>query len=285
MTIQTLIAQLKLHELVLMFLGVLLFIALLIILVAKAIGNKNIKSLIAFFLLPILMIGYPSIKSFSFMELKVEIKDTARELAQNPADTTAMKKLNNLLLQVDYNRAAGDPDALVEIANAHSTLGNYDSALQFAEKAVTLNPADENAQSAKADIEKKRVNKRDYYTKIQQLNAIISSNTPPTQQDVNKVSDILTSIQPPVYVDEKSVLTVAKAFSFVDEKQKALQTAQRAATHNPNDPVVRAATENILTDSATAPAIDKSRRELLLQSELSKAPANRMIVKKTYPIN
>jgi len=279
-----LLVGLKLHEIVLMFLGVILFVALTIILVVKALKDKAIKSLIAFFLFPIVMIGYPSIKSFSFMDLKVELEEASQQVSANPGDTVAVKRLYEVLDKVDFGRIKNDPQFLVDVAKAHSSLGNYDSALRYTDKALALAPDDSGAKDAEADIQEKIKIRRDYYKVVEQLNGIMSAATEPTQQDVNKASSLLSSIEPPTYVDQESAIVVAKAFSFVDEKQKALQAARRVTESQVSPAVGKELKQTIQSDTVSKPVVDPALRQRLEHSEISNVPPTKMIIKRHYQL-
>src|SRR6266852_6736334 len=82
-----------LFEWVLMVLGVILFVVLVIAFFYKLLHNRSVGVLLGFFMVPIAMIGYPSLQSIQINDGKVSLEKKTEAVLSNPADTTARKEL------------------------------------------------------------------------------------------------------------------------------------------------------------------------------------------------
>lgn len=79
------------YEIVLLTLGVALFVVLLFLLIYCVIKKRPLKGLFLFFILPILMIGFPGIQKIKFESNGAELDKIATETKKNP--TPENKKL------------------------------------------------------------------------------------------------------------------------------------------------------------------------------------------------
>lgn len=282
---ENLLAGLKLHEILLMFLGVILFLALVFILIWKVMKGTSIKSLAIFFLLPIVMIGYTSIKSIAWGDLKIDVNETARAVNNNPNDTTAANKLALLLQQMDLDRIKGDPQALLGVANAESALGNYDTALSIVNQSIESGGANAEAEKTKADIETKMRVKHAFEKQLDAINVIMKDNAVSEAQKTEKVAGILSTIEPPVYISKQSSLTLAKAFSVVNEKEKAIETVTKITEASPSNNEARILANTLKEDTTSQQPVREITPELkmeLKRSPVLTAPQNKLVIKKTY---
>lgn len=126
-------------EIVLMVLGVLLFVALLIAFLRLVFTGKPYAALLMFFVLPIVMIAYPSIQSVTFGNDSVTIDKGTTELLDHPDD-----KQLRATLQADVEkisaRPARDAETAATLARAHFALGNDEAAQANLQKALQANP-------------------------------------------------------------------------------------------------------------------------------------------------
>ena len=120
---------LHLYEVVLLILGVLLFLALLTILIIWALRNRSIKPLLLFFIIPILMIGFPAISKIKFDKDGVEINKLTKEVVEDPSNPALKSKLENLVQEVKP-RAGDSQNGLVKVARAEAVLGNHEKAVK-----------------------------------------------------------------------------------------------------------------------------------------------------------
>ncbi|MCR8559145.1 hypothetical protein KXD93_15920 [Mucilaginibacter sp. BJC16-A38] len=254
---------LYLYEIILMITGGILFLALVFALIWNVIKGKNIVSLLPFFFLPIVMIGWPAIKSVSYDNGKIDIEKTATELIQNPADTALQKKLEKSVATFDTTRAANDPVALNNISQAYYALGKYDDASIYNQKALSLNAALPQAINLKAGIEKQVAVKNNYEQSIRQLDNSIaaadSGKATLTPAATQKIVGILKTMKQPVYTDEKSSLVVAKALALVNKKEQSMQVVNKALEANPKSQESLQVKKNIETGKYKTAATDSAQ--------------------------
>lgn len=228
---------LYLYEIILMITGGILFLALVFALVWNVVKGKNIVSLLPFFFLPIVMIGWTAIKSVSYDNGKIDIEKTANELIKNPADTALQKKLEKTVAAFDNTRATNDPVALNNISKAYYALGKYDDASVYNQKALSINPGLPQAINLKAGIEKQAAIKTNFRQSIQELsNSVAAADTGKAALSpaaTQKIVGILQTIKHPVYTDEKSSLVIAKALALINKKEQSMQVVNKALEANP----------------------------------------------------
>ncbi len=143
------------YEIVLLVLGVLLFLVTLFALVYSIIKKRDLKALALFFVISIIMIGYPSIQKIKFDNGVVEVEKRTQELAQNPADITAKKELQKSLIDI-VDRPTSNPTTLVKFAEAQVAVGDTTNAEKNLNLAMKENPDLPQAKRLKSNIYMKR---------------------------------------------------------------------------------------------------------------------------------
>jgi tetratricopeptide (TPR) repeat protein len=143
---------LGLGELVLLVGGCLFFVVLLIVFLKKALSNQPYKGLLLFFVIPIVMIGFPAITSFKISQEGVEIDKQTTALQSNPNDETTRKSLETNVSDLK-NRPFKNPQIIASLAKAQYALGREADAKQNLEKALKADPTLQPAQELKAKIE------------------------------------------------------------------------------------------------------------------------------------
>ena len=131
---ETLLDDLLIYELALLVLGVLLFLILSIGLAYYIVKNENIKKLLYFFPISIIMIGYPSIKEITVSKDKFEIVKYQQDFIDNPKNEQAREKLEEFV--EEYESRAKSPEDIVQISKTNLLLGNAQEAIKFADKAI-----------------------------------------------------------------------------------------------------------------------------------------------------
>jgi len=95
---------------------------------------------LAFFAIPIVMIGYSSIQAITFQNGTVTIQKTTEQLQAAPTDATVRSNLANQVASL-ASRPTADPTALASIAGAQFALGNRTDAEATLQKAMQTAPA------------------------------------------------------------------------------------------------------------------------------------------------
>jgi hypothetical protein len=111
------------YEKLLSILGIFFFFLLCFILVFKAIKGQRIKNLLYFFIIPVIMIGFPAITKIQIGDWLVELERQKKVVENNPKDISAKQELSELLSKLEY-RPISKPDNLVNIAGAKAAIGD-----------------------------------------------------------------------------------------------------------------------------------------------------------------
>lgn len=133
---KTLIQDLHLYELVLLFLGVALFFILIFALIYYILKHQEIKKLLYFFPVPIIMIAYPSIQEINISKDKLALTKYQQEVENNPNDTIARQQLEGLSEKLE--KRASTPEDILKISKAQLVLGNSQKAIYYANKATEV---------------------------------------------------------------------------------------------------------------------------------------------------
>ena len=139
---------LLLYEVTLLILGVILFLILSIGLLYYIIKKEQIAKLLFFFIIPIVMIGYPSINQISISKDKLELTKYQQQLIKNPNDSVAMEKVE--IITDKLEERATSPKDLVQVSTSNLLLGNNVKAVNLADKALSI----DNNNLAARDIKK-----------------------------------------------------------------------------------------------------------------------------------
>jgi tetratricopeptide (TPR) repeat protein len=139
-----------LYEIILLALGILFFLVLLFSLVYFVIKKRSIKTLIPFFVISVIMMGWPSIQKIGFLNNLANIEKYQQELKQNPADLTVREELTRSLAKIE-KRPILNPATFIKLADAYAVIGDTIKALKYVDKALNKNP------DSKVAIEKKLI--------------------------------------------------------------------------------------------------------------------------------
>lgn len=126
-------------EEVLLVLGVVLFIVLLIAFLRNVFRDKPYAGLLLFFMVPIVMIGYPSIQSIQISDSAITIATKTAQLAQNPNDEQLRASLQTDVAKLSA-RPIRDAQTTATLAEAQFALGNEAAAQTNLQKALSANP-------------------------------------------------------------------------------------------------------------------------------------------------
>ena len=115
--------NLYLYEIVMLFLGVFLFVLLCAGLVYYIIKKDDIKKLLYFFVIPIVMIGYPSIQEIEIEKDKFALIKYTDRVLEDPDDAEAQKELQRVARNLGngrFTRTGMDVLASRVVGNHHS---------------------------------------------------------------------------------------------------------------------------------------------------------------------
>ena len=139
---------LLLYEVVLLILGVFLFLILSAGLLYYIIKKEQLKKLLLFFVLPIFMIGYPSIKEVSISKDRIQLTKYQEEFIQNPEDSVARKRVQEYTEKLE-DRASSSED-IVQISKSKLLLGDHKEAADLANKAIVKEDTNQEAREIRS---------------------------------------------------------------------------------------------------------------------------------------
>ena len=142
------------YEKILLLLGTALFLVLLMGLILFIIRREKITQyyLLAF-MIPVLMIGYPSIQRFSFLNELFVLEQKVEYMETHPKDEAARKALKESLEKLG-NRPISNPEKLAILAQAHFYLKEYKMAKRYANSALDQQPENLKARALKRELDK-----------------------------------------------------------------------------------------------------------------------------------
>ncbi len=214
-------------EIILMVCGSLLFLLLLISLGWCIVKSKPYFKLLPFFVMTVLMIGFPSIKKFSYDKGKISFEKATDSLSQHPRDSALRAQVTSQLEKI-RTRAANDPKGLLAMANAHWALGNYDSSLQFVSKARALDPAEPQLAVITEKIKKDQLEQDQFKENISRLNKSIL-NIYASQGDkhaiAKNIAQLLDTLIHPTYISPVDALDIGRGYAVLNQRGEALRIA------------------------------------------------------------
>jgi tetratricopeptide (TPR) repeat protein len=127
------------YEKLLAILGIVLFAVLVFALITYVLQRRGIGTLLPFFLVPLVMVGFPGIQKISYENGKLVLERALAKVEQNPNDAAARAQLQASVEKV-APRAGTDPTSNLPLARAYQKLGQPERALEKADSAVRADP-------------------------------------------------------------------------------------------------------------------------------------------------
>lgn len=215
---------LYLYEIVLLVLGALLFLALIIAFMTLVIRGEPFAKLLLFFALPILMIGFPGIKSIEIREGLIKIELKLQYLLQNPTDSTSRISLVNELANLS-SRPFSNPRSLVTIANAQIALGDNTAAETNVKKALNVSPQLPAALELKKRIE--------LDSKLAELTTQVEKS-PNDIAAKTQLAKTVNEIAPLNIVNPAAITNVARAQRILGDQVNAQANIDKALAIKPD---------------------------------------------------
>ncbi len=129
------------HESILLILGVVLFAVLIFLLVFKTVKERKIGMLLPFFLLPIVMIGYPSIGSIQYEKGTFQLQPLVGQFMEGNISEGQIEEFMKVYEMVAQSfQSNHDTEAQTTLAQAQLATGNYEHARLIADRALSLQP-------------------------------------------------------------------------------------------------------------------------------------------------
>jgi len=215
---------LYLYEIVMLFLGIVLFVVLVVGLVYQLMHKRSPAGLVVFFVISIVMMGYPSIKSFQVQAEGVTIETTAQALQADPTNPKLRADLEKQVGTIG-DRPVSDPATLTRVATGQFMLGNDKAAEQNVSKALQLDANVPNAQALQSKI-----------TAVQTLDSQAAAveahpDNPAAKTQLQQTLNQAT--QQPI-ANPVALAKIARAQLVLGQRDKANENANRALQINPD---------------------------------------------------
>lgn len=212
------------YEVVLLILGAVFFLLLGVLLVLLVVRGKSYTGMLAFFAIPIVMIGYSSIQKISFQDGAVTIEKTTEQLKAAPTDAALRSNLEKQVASLT-SRPTADPAVLTSIAKAQFALGNHAAAETNVQKALQAAPAQPEAVALKQRIDTDKA-----LTNLTSQLAQNPNNSVTRQELANTVAQAA-----PLKIASPALLAhIAMAHAALGDNAKAQSFAGTALKIDPN---------------------------------------------------
>jgi tetratricopeptide (TPR) repeat protein len=213
------------YEIILSFLGIILFLVLLFLTVYMVITNRKVNKILAFYMVPIIMIGFPGIKKIQFKGAILDLK-TQVELSSSSGSTPDQKaEIAGMISDINTDRISS-PESYLIVAKAYAITGDTLNAYKSAEEALNINPNLHDAKNLKENLLNNPMVRID--KKISELNQNPSNNR--LKEELN---NYLMNIRPESIENPADFLTIARANEAIGETSEARKYADSALIVNP----------------------------------------------------
>jgi tetratricopeptide (TPR) repeat protein len=185
--------------------------------------QRSVAALLGFFILPIVMIGYPSIKSIQYKDGVISVEKTTDQLLANPADAQSRQALEQQVQQIASRPPASANDS-VTLAKAQFALGHEEAAAQNLQKALQAKPGLPEALALKSKMEVAQ--------NLQRLAAQVEQN-PADQQARTELQNNIGKATQLKWANPVAVTALARAQTALGDHAHALETINKAVAIDP----------------------------------------------------
>jgi tetratricopeptide (TPR) repeat protein len=219
------------HESILMILGIVLFAALIFAFIWSVVKEKKFAILLPFFLLPVIMVGYPSLGTIRYENNKFELENQKQKLFEGDYTPEEYEAFTNAYLAISQScKASNDAEAQESLAEAQLATGNFEEAREIANRTLSIQPENLVAQEIVRKSSEQIQQENEFQESISQLKRIMSlteSGRMERVEAVKRMDVILSELQPPQNIETRDALVMAKALAYTGEKRSALQVVDQ----------------------------------------------------------
>jgi tetratricopeptide (TPR) repeat protein len=227
-------------EVVLLVLGVVLFLVLVVAFFYQLTHQRSLASLLGFFIIPIIMIGYPSITSIQYKDGVLSVEKSTDKILDNPTDSQSRQDLEKQVQQI-ASRSAGNPADALAVAKAQFALGHEEDAAQNLQRALSGKVALPEALALKAKMEVAQ-NLQRLATQVEQ-----DPGNQAVRTELRKVVTTATQIK---LANPNAITSLASAQSALGDHADALKTVDKAVAIDPKAASALKLRQTILTRGA-----------------------------------
>ena len=142
---------LKLYEVLMLGFGGLMFLVLLVLLVLLAVRQKPLRPLLLYFVIAVLVLGWPSVQKIKIDDTGVEINKATEQYAEKPTEENKKKVAD--LIGALKERDVKNPDVVKKIAMAEFAIGKTQESLQTIETLPVKERQDNSVKQLRASIQ------------------------------------------------------------------------------------------------------------------------------------
>lgn len=215
---------LYLYEVVMLALGVVLFLVLLIAFAVQIIRGHAYGKLLSFFVLPIIMVGYPSIESIEFSDGVIKIAKLTHALQENPTDDSLRTQLASHVEAVS-GRVVTKSNTAIRLARAEFALGDSVAAEQRINTLLQKSPR----QPAALKLKEQVTLERDLALLAERV-----EDNPQDDEARRSLSDTVSKVVVMKSASPETITNIARAQAALDEQEKARENVDKALAINPN---------------------------------------------------
>lgn len=211
------------YEILMLVAGCLFFLVLLVALIVFVMRNKSITALLPFFVLTIVMIGFPSYQSIQITKDGVTLQKDVDQLKANPTDTALRETVSTQVAKLSA-RPIQNAGLVTTIASAQVALGDTQSAQTNLEKALALSPQ----LPAALDL-KKRL---EIDSNLQKLTSAVEQN-PNDQAAKDQLSTVVSQAGSMQIASPVTMTNLAKAHVLLGNPAQAKVIVDKALKIDP----------------------------------------------------
>lgn len=270
---------LLLYEITLLMLGVFLFLILSIGLLFYIIKKEQVKKLFFFFIFPIIMIGYPSIKEVSISKDRITLTKYQEEYMENPEDSVAKQKVEEYTARLE--KRASSPEDIVQISKSYLLLGENRKATSLADKALEKEDEEGTASEEARDIKQlAEIQERFTATPVRTESRPAASGTKPAEEataspvETEAASSEATTVSPSATIADPSMIMTNP--SSIMNNQLTTETLSGEEEEKPLSEVNSQI--NVIKDIEVSNNLSKVKSFLIkrsLQNSKTKSDSNR----------
>ncbi len=218
----------QLYEIILSILGIILFIAAIVFTALK----RDVKLLVAMYLLSIVMIAFPALSKIVFADVTLDVQRLEcinNQLSKDPSDSTlqnaARKKIEDIK---KTGLDSTNVNTVVTVASTNALLGDSVKAYHWIEKGLVFNKTNEKLLKIKEQLLTPRVNVELQINKVQE--------NPSDSAAVKKLKkDIQVMQEKTPEKNSHNLTTLGKANIVLGDSAKAMRQVDSAIKVNPKN--------------------------------------------------
>jgi tetratricopeptide (TPR) repeat protein len=196
------------------------------LLIIYSIQKRQLKQLFLFFILPLLMIGYPGIQKISYDNGVLSIEKYNKLLAESPKDTTLRNELEETIEKVE-NRPVTNTQTLVNLSKSHAILGDTLKAIDRLDDALKVDSNLKVASRMKQSFTTQGV-KVDLLTKAVE-------NNPENQQAKAQLEREITVLEQNPNLSETAMKRIVNSSAALGDTTKVLKYIDSVNVNTANE--------------------------------------------------